>query len=111
VRTARGSALWLIALALMVPSTVALIWRCVNLTRKLRNCGGVAPANSGHATEQIQQHYSTVVQTERRQGIDKIISLAGVRKAMSSGGMEVVRIDPKNENGQSGSDSQLADSA
>ena len=36
------------------------------------------------------------------------ISLAGVREAMSAGGMEVVCIDPKNGNGQVGSDSQLA---
>ena len=39
------------------------------------------------------------------------IFLAGVREAMGAGGMEVVCIDPKNENGQPGSDSQLADSA
>jgi integrase len=71
----------------------------------------VTRAISGHATEQMQQHYSTVAQTEMRQGIAKIISLAGVREAMSAGGMEVVCIDPRNENGQLGSDSQLADSA
>ncbi|HVZ85803.1 MAG TPA: hypothetical protein VHG72_02465 [Polyangia bacterium] len=58
----------------------------------------------------MQQHYSTVAQTEMRQGIAKIISLAGVREAMTSGGMELVWIGPKNENGQLGSDSQLADS-
>jgi len=55
----------------------------------------VTRAISGHATEQVQQHYSTVAQTELRQGIAKIISLAGVREAMSAGGMEVVCIDPK----------------
>jgi hypothetical protein len=71
----------------------------------------VTRAISGHATEQMQQHYSTVAQSEMRQGIAKIISLAGVREAMSAGGMEVVCIDPENENGQVGSDSQLADSA
>ena len=37
----------------------------------------------------MQQHYSTVDQTEMRQGIAKIISLAGVREAMGMGGMEV----------------------
>ena len=71
----------------------------------------VTRAISGHATEQMQQHYSTVAQTEMRQGIAKIISLAGVREAMTSGGMEVVCVGAKNENGQLGSDSQLADSA
>jgi integrase len=71
----------------------------------------VTRAISGHATEQMQQHYSTVAQTEMRQGIAKIISLAGVREAMTSGGMEVVCIGPKNEKGQLGSDTQLADSA
>jgi len=59
----------------------------------------------------MQQHYSTVDQTEMREGIAKIISLAGVREAMGMGGMEVVRIGPRNENGQVGSDSQLADPA
>jgi hypothetical protein len=34
-----------------------------------------------------------VEQTEMRQGIAKIISLAGVREAMGAGGMEVIRID------------------
>jgi integrase len=71
----------------------------------------VTRAISGHATEQMQQHYSTVAQTEIREGIAKIISLAGVREAMGAGGMEVVRIDPRNENGQVGTASQLADSA
>jgi len=47
----------------------------------------------------MQQHYT------------KIISLAGVREAMGMGGMEVVRIDPRNENGQLGTESQLADIA
>jgi len=55
----------------------------------------VTRAISGHATEQMQQHYSTVAQTEMRQEIAKIVSLAGVREAMTSGGMEVVLIDPK----------------
>ena len=43
----------------------------------------------------MQQHYSTVAQTEMRQGIAKIISLAGVREAMGAGDMEVVCFDPK----------------
>jgi hypothetical protein len=52
-----------------------------------------------------------VAQTEMREGIAKIISLAGVREAMGAGGMEVVRIGTKNENGQLSVSSQLADSA
>jgi hypothetical protein len=59
----------------------------------------------------MQQHYSTVAQTEMREGIAKIISLAGVREAMGAGGMEVVCIGTKNENGQLSISSQLADSA
>jgi len=73
--------------------------------------GQVTRAISGHATEQMQQNYSTVAQTEMREGIAKIISLAGVREAMGAGGMEVVRAGPKNENGQLGTASKLADSA
>ena len=71
----------------------------------------VTRAISGHATEQMQQHYSTVAQTEMREGIAKIISLAGVREAMGADGMEVVRIGTKNENGQLSISSQLADFA
>ena len=59
----------------------------------------------------MQQHYSTVAQTEMREGIAKIISLAGVREAMKAGGIEVVSIGDKNKNGQMGVESQLADSA
>jgi hypothetical protein len=53
------------------------------------------------------QHYSTVAQAEMREGIAKIISLAGVREVMAgqarAGGMEVVWIGDRNENGRSGS--------
>jgi len=59
----------------------------------------------------MQQHYSRVAQNEMREGIAKIISLAGVREAMGAGGMEVVRIGSLDENGQLGTASQLADSA
>jgi len=55
----------------------------------------------------MQQHDSTVAQTEMREGIAKIISLAGVREAMATkagqgGGIEVVSIGDKNKNGQMG---------
>jgi hypothetical protein len=46
-----------------------------------------------------------------REGIAKIISLAGVREAMGPGRMEVVRVGSLNENGQLGTASQLAYSA
>jgi hypothetical protein len=71
----------------------------------------VTRAISGHATEQMQQHYSTVAQTEMREGIAKIISLAGVREAMKASGIEVVSIGDRNQNGQEGVESQLAGSA
>jgi len=54
---------------------------------------------------------ASVDQAEMRQRIAKIISLAGVREALGTGGMEVVCNDPRNENGQLGAASQLADSA
>jgi hypothetical protein len=87
----------------------------------------VIRAVSGHRTKEMQEHYSTVVQTEMREGIAKIVALAGVREAMArerpararvrrskgavveagagdstalAGGMEVVCVD-ENENGQS----------
>lgn len=55
----------------------------------------VTRAISGHATEQTQQHYSPVAQTEMREGIAKIISLAGVREAMGASGIELVSIGEK----------------
>ena len=82
-----------------------------DLARAAEMKGLVTRAFSGHASEQMQQHYSTVAQTETREGIAKIISLAGVREAMEAGGMEVVCIGSLNENGQLGTASQLADSA
>ncbi len=42
----------------------------------------VTRAVSGHATETMQQHYSTVNAEEMRAGIAKVIDLAGVRKAL-----------------------------
>jgi len=41
---------------------------------------------SGHATETMQQHYSTVAPSEIREAIGKVISLAGIRKAAAAVG-------------------------
>lgn len=38
---------------------------------------------SGHATETMQQHYSTVHPDEQRQGLGKVVSLAGFREALA----------------------------
>ncbi|HEX2571265.1 MAG TPA: hypothetical protein VH877_17035 [Polyangia bacterium] len=46
----------------------------------------VTRAVSGHSTEAMQRHYSTVNQEEIRQGLARVISLAGVREAMSRAG-------------------------
>ena len=47
----------------------------------------VTRAVSGHATESMQRHYSTVNGEEMRQGLAKVISLAGMREAMTGGGV------------------------
>jgi hypothetical protein len=88
--------------------TLRAMWRSnQDLARAAEMKDLVTRAISGQATEQMQQHYGTVDQTEMRQGIAKIIiSLAGVREAMGAGGMEVVCVDARNENGQVGSESQ-----
>ena len=39
---------------------------------------------SGHATEEMQRHYSTVGETEQRAGIARVVSLAGFREALRS---------------------------
>ncbi len=44
----------------------------------------VTRAVSGHATESMQHHYSTVQPDEMRAGLAQIISLAGVRSARAS---------------------------
>jgi hypothetical protein len=48
-------------------------------------------AVSGHATEAMQQRYSTVAAEEMREGIGKVISLAKMKEAMavtSHGGVQ-----------------------
>jgi integrase len=45
----------------------------------------VTRAISGHATETMQHHYSTVAADEKKAAIAKVIELAGVRKALGSG--------------------------
>ena len=44
----------------------------------------VTRAVSGHATEEMQRHYSTVHQNEIREGIARIVNLGEFRKAMAS---------------------------
>jgi hypothetical protein len=46
----------------------------------------VTRAVSGHATETMQQRYSTVAPAEIREAIGKVISLAGIRKAATAAG-------------------------
>lgn len=46
----------------------------------------VTRAISGHATETMQHHYSTVDAREVEAGLAKVISLAGVRAALRGGG-------------------------
>jgi len=37
---------------------------------------------SGHATEEMQRHYSTVGETEQRDSLARVVSLAGFREAL-----------------------------
>jgi hypothetical protein len=48
----------------------------------------VTRAVSGHATEEMQRHCSTVNQLEIRNGLAKVISLGGFSKAMEQGSTE-----------------------
>lgn len=41
---------------------------------------------SGHATREMQDHYSSVAPAEVREGLAKVISLAGFREALAAGG-------------------------
>ena len=45
----------------------------------------VTRAISGHATETMQHHYSSVGAAEKQTAIAKVIELAGVRKALPEG--------------------------
>jgi hypothetical protein len=47
----------------------------------------VTRAISGHATEAMQWHYSTVNAEEMRTSIAKVVSIAGFREALAAGGM------------------------
>jgi len=46
----------------------------------------VTRAVSGHATESMQRHYSTVTADEMRQNLAKVVSLAGFREALGHAG-------------------------
>lgn len=56
----------------------------------------VTRAVSGHATEEMQRHYSTVHQNEIREGIARIVNLGEFRKAMASDA------NPREEGGSGG---------
>lgn len=56
----------------------------------------VTRAVSGHATEEMQRHYSTVHQNEIREGIARIVDLGEFRRAMASDA------DPREEGGSGG---------
>ena len=45
----------------------------------------VTRAISGHATETMQHHYSTVAADEKKAAIAKVIELAGVRRTLGRG--------------------------
>jgi hypothetical protein len=52
----------------------------------------VTRAISGHATETMQHHYSTVAADEKKLAIAKVIELAGVRGALLQGSYEAFRV-------------------
>jgi integrase len=52
-----------------------------DLCRRARVESVVTRSISGHATEQMKQHYETVNVEEKREGLAKVISLAGFRQA------------------------------
>jgi integrase len=56
----------------------------------------VTRAISGHATETMQHHYSTVAADEKTAAIGKVIELAGVRDTLARGGMHGGMRRPKN---------------
>jgi hypothetical protein len=60
----------------------------------------VTRAISGHATEEMQHHYSTVASEEIRQNLAKVVSLAGFRKALD--GAAVRNADADRESDDTG---------
>ena len=63
----------------------------------------VTRAISGHATESMQRHYSTVRQEEIRSGLARVVSLAGFRQALGqagSGGVQGGVRGAENEDGR-----------
>ena len=57
----------------------------------------VTRAISGHATETMQHHYSTVADDEKKLAIAKVIDLAQVRGALGPGGMHGGMHDPESK--------------
>ena len=56
-----------------------------DLSREANVAGIVTRSISGHLTEEMQNHYSTVTRDEQRDGLAKVISMAGFREAMQEG--------------------------
>ena len=55
-----------------------------DLLRQAGTSQVVSMAISGHLTEQMHQHYSTVSEAEQRESLAKVISLAGFKQAMAA---------------------------
>ena len=55
-----------------------------DLLRQAGTSQVVSMAISGHLTEQMHQHYSTVTEAEQRESLAKVISLAGFKQAMAA---------------------------
>jgi integrase len=54
----------------------------------------VVRAISGHTTRQMQDHYSSVAPAEVRDGLARVLSLAGFREALYGSGCLAPRHDP-----------------
>jgi hypothetical protein len=52
-----------------------------DLARAANVHGFVTRAISGHKTEEMHEHYSTVAANEMRKGLAQIVSIAGLRAA------------------------------
>lgn len=64
-----------------------------DFAREAEVAGIVARSISGHATEEMQDHYSTVSGREQQEGLARVVSLAGFREALG-GGKGGGKLDP-----------------
>lgn len=82
IKSAKARRLWgdVLEQHLITPRAMRRTFQDLDRAAEVRDL--VTRSISGHATEEMQRHYSTVGETEQRDGLARVVSLAGFREAL-----------------------------